>query len=414
LTKEPISTLTRNDSLLSGVRVLEICQMVAGPFCSRLLADLGAEVIKIEPTGIGDAARRREPFLGGQPHPEQSGLFLCLNTGKKGITLDLTTVTGRKILGELAKTADILVQDNVPQRAMELGLAYGELSHINPSLIVVSVTPFGQTGAYRNYKAYHLNTFHSGSEGFLTPGWAKAEYAARPPLRAGRYVGDYESGISSAIATLAALFWQRISGSGQHVDISKQEGLIYLNQTDIFPYPMYGLVANRSTRIMSFGGIIECKDGYVQLGLYEEHQWHALVKLMGNPEWARQEKFQDFKSRAKHGAELNGLISEWMKDHTKQEIFHQGQASGVPVAPYNTTKEVVESKQLAAREFFVEIDHPVAGAFMYPTVPFRFSKSPHTSGLPAPCLGQHNYEIYSERLGYSEEDVTKLAEAGVI
>lgn len=409
-----MSKLATGKKTLSGVKVLEVCQMVAGPFCARLMADMGAEVIKIEPPKLGDAARRREPFLGGQPHPERSGLFLCVNTGKLGITLDLETQTGKNIFESLVKSADILIEDKSPDEAVALGLGFEELSAINPKLIVTSITPFGKTGPYRNYKAYPLNTFHAGSEGYLTPGIARPEFATRPPLKAGTYVGEYESAVSSSIATMAALFWQRASGQGQHIDISKQEALVYLNQTDIFPYPLWGLVASRSTRVMSFGGIIECKDGHIQLGLYEEHQWHALVRLMGNPDWAAQEKFQDYKSRARHGTELNGLISQWAKNHNKQELYHSGQAVGVPLAPYNTTKEVVESRQLAARDFFVEITHPVAGTFKYPTVPFRFSKSPHTSGIPAPCLGQHNREILCGRLGYDEAELAKLAEAGVI
>ncbi len=402
------------DRALLGVKVLEVCQMVAGPFCSRLLADMGAEVIKIEPPGLGDPARRREPFYGGKPHPERSGLFLCLNTGKLGITLDLATSTGKKLFKELIKGVDILIQDKVPQEAQEAGLCYEDLSLINPGLIMCSITTFGQTGDYRNYKAYPINTFHSGSEGYLTPGWAKAEFADRPPLMTGRYVGEYEGGVGSAVAILGALFWQRTSGRGQHIDVSKQEVLMHLNQTDLLSYPAFGLVANRSNRIMSFGGIMQCKDGHVQLGIYEEHQWQALVKLMGNPEWATDERWMDRKSRSNHTAELNKLVSGWMAHQTRQEVYHRGQAAGVPIAPYNTTKEVVESGQFVAREFFVEIDHPATGAVKYPTVPYRFSRSSNTSGVPAPCLGQHNQEIYCGRLGLSTEEIAGLARAGII
>lgn len=408
MTKNPI-----DKKALSGVKVLEVCQMVAGPYCSRLLADLGAEVIKVEPKQ-GEPARRRGPFLGGMPHPEKSGLFLCLNSGKMGITLDLTTLTGRKILGELVKKTDVVIQDNVPQEAARIGLAYQDLSSINPRAVVVSITTFGQTGDYRNFKTYHLNTFHSGSEGYLTPGWAPAEYATRPPLQAGRYVGDYESGVSAAIATVAALLWQRTTGKGQHVDVSKQETLMHLNQTDMFPYPLYGIVATRSTRMMGFGGIMRCKDGHVQVGLYEEHQWQALIRLMGNPEWALADRFKGKEARAKNCKELNSLIGEWVKDQYKQEIYHKAQALGVPIAPYNSTKEVVENKQMESRGFFVEISHPEAGTFKYPGVPYRFSGTPYAPGSPAPVLGQHNREVYCNRLGFSEEELKGFARAGII
>lgn len=399
---------------LAGATVLEYCQLVAGPYCTKLLADLGAEVIKIEKPGVGDEARKRAPFLNDIPDPERSGLFLYLNTNKLGITLDVENPAARKVLMELVKECDVLVEDTPPQTMKRLELDYQALKAINPKLIMTSIAPFGQTGPYSNYKAYHLNTFHSGGEGYLTPAWMGTRYLHRPPLNEGKYVGEYESGISAAVATLGALYYQRVSGLGQSIDISKQQSLIALNPRELACYPNDGWMASRATRTLRFGGIIPCKDGYMELDLYEEHEWQGLVALMDNPEWTKDERFKDRLSRAKHGLELNQLIGEWMKQHTKEEIYHKGQALGCPVAPYNTTQEVVDSRQMEARGFFVEIDHLEAGKSKYPSAPYKFSRTPWKAGRPAPLLGQHNEEVYCQRLGYSKQKLVKLRETGVI
>lgn len=403
-----------SDKALTGIRILEYCQMVAGPYCSKLLADLGAEVIKIEKPGIGDEARERGPFLNDTPHPEHSGLFLYLNTNKLGITLDIENPEGNKIFMELVKESNALIEDASPQMIESLGLEYDVLKKINPKLIITSITPFGRTGPYSNYKAYHLNTFHSGGEGYLTPAWMGSAYLHRPPLNEGKYVGEYESGISAAVATLGALYCQMTSGTGQSIDISKQQALLALNLAEILRYPNDGWMASRATRTLRFGGILPCKDGYVELDIYEEHEWQGLVALMDTPEWTKEENFKDRISRAKHGLELNQLIGEWMKHHTKEEIHHRGQAVGCPIAPYNTTKEVVDSEQMNLRDFFVEIDHPEAGKFKYPSAPYKFSKTPWKADRHTPLLGQHNEEIYCKRLGYSKQELIKLKEDGII
>jgi crotonobetainyl-CoA:carnitine CoA-transferase CaiB-like acyl-CoA transferase len=401
------------DKALSSVRVLEYCHLVAGPYCSKLLADLGAEVVKIEQPGVADPARRRGPFLNDMPHPERSGLFLYLNTNKLGVTLNLADQRGKNIFLKLVEAVDILIEDQHPGFWSGLGLGYEQLRQINTRLVMTSITPFGQTGPYRDFKCYPLNLFHAGGEGYLTPGWGGYE-PDRPPLRAGRYVGDYESGLSAAVAALGAFYWQQATGQGQHVDVSQQQSLMALNPGEIRYYPNLGAVASRATRTLSFGGILPCKDGYVELSIYEEHQWQALLKLMGEPEWAKQDKFKDRLSRSQNNAELNLLLAEWMKQHTKEELYHSGQALGVPIAPYNNTREVVASSQLSHRAFFVEIEHPETAKTRYPSAPYKFSRTPWRAERPAPLLGQHNEEIYGQRLGFSRQEIARLRQAGVI
>ena len=253
---------------LGHIRILDCSQFVAGPYCAKLLADLGAEVIKVEPPG-GDVARRRGPFWHDVPSAETSGLFLYLNTGKLGVTLDLGKASGRDILRRLAGEAGILVEDFPPGTLEGWGLGYESLCQNNHSLIMTSITPFGQSGPYCDYKAYYLNSFHSGGEGYLTPGWAP-EFIERPPLRVGNYVGEYVSGLSAAVATLSALYRQRATGVGQHIDISKQEALIALNPSELNMYPNYGLVASRASRVLRFGGLLPCRDGYIEVSIYGE------------------------------------------------------------------------------------------------------------------------------------------------
>jgi len=404
-----------SDSALAGVKVIEYCDMVSGPYCAKLMADLGAEVIKIEKPGTGDEARRRGPFLNDIPHPERSGLFLYLNTSKLGITLNPGTPTGKKIFTGLVKDAHILIEDTTPGTMEQLGLGYEDLKKINPSLIMTSITPYGQTGPYRGYKAYHLNTYHMSGQAYFSysiPASVKEGQAIKPPVRGGGYVGDYDAGLSAAVATMAALYQQGLSGIGQHIDVSKEDALISLDRVDI------GTFANDpeagSRRHGMLGGLVPCKDGYVVITAPQQHQWEALVKLMGNPEWALGEKTKDEFARSENAPELQPLIEEWMRQHTREEIYHQGQSFSCPIGPVNSAADVWDSPQYQERKFFVEIDHPEAGKLSYPSTSYKLSESPWQASRAAPLLGEHNEEIYCQRLGYTRDDLVRMKAAGVI
>ena len=399
-------------SALAGVKVLELCQMVAGPYTTKLLADLGAEVIKIETPDEGDPARNRGPFANDIPHQERSGLFLYLNTNKLGITLNVERRGARELLDKLIAQSDILVEDHAPNRREELNLDYRMLQHINPKLIMCSITPFGQKGPYANYKAYHLNTYHSGGEGYSTPGGTSL--LERPPLKVGKFTGDYLSGLGSAIAILGALYWQRITGKGQHIDVSKQRVLMSLDAIELCRYPNDGYMTTRLTRGYRLAGVFPCKDGYIQFATQQEKDWWAFVKLMGDPEWAKEERFRDLAGREKHATEIKEKISSWMMQHTREELYRIARETGAVLAPYYTLDEVAESLQSAVRSFYVELEHPVAGSFKYPSAPYKLSQTPWSAHRPAPTLGQHNEQIYCQRLGYSRSDLTKLRQAGII
>ena len=399
-------------SALAGVKVLELCQMVAGPYTTKLLADLGAEVIKMETPDEGDPARNRGPFANDIPHQERSGLFLYLNTNKLGITLNVERRGARELLDKLIAQSDILVEDHAPNRREELNLDYRMLQHINPKLIMCSITPFGQKGPYANYKAYHLNTYHSGGEGYSTPGGTSL--LERPPLKVGKFTGDYLSGLGSAIAILGALYWQRITGKGQHIDVSKQRVLMSLDAIELCRYPNDGYMTTRLTRGYRLAGVFPCKDGYIQFATQQEKDWWAFVKLLGDPEWAKEERFRDLAGREKHATEIKEKISSCLMQHTREELYSKARETGAVLAPYYTLGEVAKSTQSAVRSFYVELEHPVAGSFKYPSAPYKLSQTPWSAHRPAPTLGQHNEQIYCQRLGYSRSDLTKLRQASII
>lgn len=397
---------------LSGVKVLELCNTPTGAFCSKLFADLGAEVIKVEEPGCGDKARTRGPFVGDIPDEERSCLFLYVNTNKMSVTLDVTTRAGKKIFENLATQADILVEDNPPRVMKSLGLDYNSLKATNPQLIMTSVTPFGVTGPYRNYKSYTLNSYQSGGDGYLLQ--SGPAYNDRPPVKAGGYAGDFQAAVFAAGATMAALFARAAVGSGQHVDCSKQEALMTLNRFVIGRYANDGVVENRGSRQYDAGGIYQVKDGYIMMMPMEEHQWQGVVHMMGEPAWAADPRFTTRAERGKYRDEINDHINKWMKEHTRDEVYQMGQANKVPTGPFCSPKEVLQSEQLNSRGFFTEFAHPVAGRVTMPSGFFKMSKTPFAVESPPPLLGEHNASILGERLGYSAEDLVKLRDAGVI
>jgi crotonobetainyl-CoA:carnitine CoA-transferase CaiB-like acyl-CoA transferase len=387
--------------------------MISGPFCTKIMADLGAEVIKIESPEGGDPARRMPPFPGDKPHPEKSGLFLYLNTNKQGITLDAETPEGKQIFLKLVKTVDILVEDSPPGHMDQMGLGYKDLSAINKGLIVVSITPFGLTGPYRHYKGRALNISHVSGQAYLLP--FLSPHSERPPVKAGGHTSDYDPGLVAVVAVLAALYWKGISGRGQHIDMSKQQALISMQRVESVTYANDRIVMTRTGNKMRMpGGILPCKDGHIVVITPEDHQWNALMTLIGNPEWSREPWCRDLEARARHADAINKLLIEWTTRHTKEEIFRKGQALSCPVSPCQSAEDLVNSEQLKTRGFFAHVDHPILGPLKIPTAASRFSESPWRFERPAPLLGGSNEDIYCKRLGYTKEELEKLKSGGII
>lgn len=397
---------------LGHLRVLELCSLVCGPYCTKLLADLGAEVIKVEPPGNGDEARRRGPFLKDAADAELSGLFLYLNTNKLGVTLNVGTSTGRKILRQLVEEADVFVEDNPPAFMEELGLTCKEVRALNPGLVMTSITPFGQTGPYRDYKAHELNVYHAGGEGYMMP--IESPYPDREPVKGGGLVGDCMCGLSASLATLAAVYRARATGLGQHVDVSRQDVLMTMVGLEVAMYTYSGTVRTRHHRKTLMAVPLECRDGYIMVSSFADRDWQNMARFMGRASWAEDERYGNIMGRWQHADELNPFVEEWAAGYHKEDLFHRLQAQSIAAAPVNTAEDIVKSPQLQARGFLAEIDHARAGKLRYPAPSYRLSRTPFSTERAAPLLGQHNELVYCDRLGYTRDELVVMAEAGVI
>jgi crotonobetainyl-CoA:carnitine CoA-transferase CaiB-like acyl-CoA transferase len=376
---------------LQGIRVVECGGMVAAAYAAKLLADLGADVIKVEPPD-GDRARRRGPFPGGKPDPEKSGLFLYLNANKRGVTLDLSSRQGRAALMRLVGSADLLIHNFAPPEMDALGFDYQAFAQANPKLVMTSITPFGLCGPRRNEAASDLTLWNAGGIANLNGGGHDAPDL--PPLKAFGQQSEFQGGLNGAIASLAALFARLRGGGGQHVSISIQESLAAILELTFEYWPYMGLVASRLGRKPIHPlDFFECRDGWIFVCCVEEHQWKALVDLMGNPEWAAIELFDTRLSRAENWDALKPMMQEWVAEQSVQELYRLGQARRIPLAPVSSMGDLFASEHLRARGFFAVIDHPAAGRLQYPGAPYKLSASPWELRTPAPTLGQHNAEV---------------------
>jgi crotonobetainyl-CoA:carnitine CoA-transferase CaiB-like acyl-CoA transferase len=401
------------EQALSGLKVVELGEFISAPYCTKMMADLGAEVIKVEAPGSGDESRKYGPFPDDIPHMEKSGLFLYLNSNKLGITLNLRTTAGRDILLALLKEADILVENNAPQLMKDLAIDYAVLKEKTPRLIMTSITPYGQTGPYKDFKGYDLNSqvLAGQGRGLGSP--------YREPLTFQPSQGHYQGAINGAAATMIALFSRDATGIGQHVDISEMQSIASLQGgAAMATFKFMDLEVSRSGHrgqdIMWPYGVFPCKDGNFAIITLEFEHWKKFAKAIGSPKWATDPKYTDIYSMALDADVLEANLINWMMDHTKQEIAKICFENELPFQPVNNMKDLSESEQLEARNFFVEINHPEAGTYKYPGAPAKLSKTPWRLDRHAPLLGEHNESIYCQRLGHSPEELQKMRNDGVI
>ncbi len=398
---------------LANVKVIEFSDFISGPYCGKLLSNMGAQVIKVEKPGIGDSARRYGPFSLNLPHPEKSGLFLFLNTNKSGITLNVASPAGLKIFKELLKWADILIEDHSVKEINQLGLNYAEVKKINPSLIMTSITPFGQTGPFKDYKGNDLIAAHAGTEGFGNPDEGVKDPAAMPPLKVPNHAADFMCGLTAAACTLGALLGRKNGGRGQHIDLSKQEAVASITRQQLAYYSVMEETPSREFGRKKFGGFLyPCQDGYVVIWIGPHY--HLVVKMMGDPDWSKEEMFANPLMRNNYIVELNQLITAWTMEHTAEEINALALEHGVPCSLVRSVKDLVADEQLAFRNFWQEIDHPVAGRLKYPGAPFKLSATPGIIERPAPLLGEHNEMVYGNMLKYTREQLVRLQKDRVI
>lgn len=395
------------------LKVVELADFVAGPYCGKQLADFGAEVIKVEPPIHGDSARRQGPFKDDVEDLEASGTFLYLNTNKLGVTLDIEAEEGRALFLKLIEDADVLIEDRMPGEMAKLGLGYEDLKAVNPRLIYCSITPWGQTGPYKDFKARPLNTYHASGQAYLLPMWAINLDV--PPCKGPGYIGEYDGGMAAATAILAALFWRDANGgSGQHVDISKQRAMMHLERSQLRRYVDDGVSPNRTGKGRLLESLVPCKDNqFAVVILSSQKQWEGLWRAMGEPEWGLQPPFDTQQGRSDHYAELRAKLAEWSVTQTMEELFHKVQKEGSAAAPILDAAGVFRLEQFRGRNHFVEVEHPVAGKLEHIAQPVKPTGLEREAPRPAPLLGQHNDAVLG-RLGLAGDELERLQSAHVV
>jgi len=395
---------------LSGRRILDLADEKAS-FCSKLLADMGAEVFKIERPG-GDTSRTVGPFWGNRLHPEKSLSFWYHNTGKLGITLNLDSEEGQQIFRRLAQNADVVVESFPPGYLDKLGAGYQALSELNPGLIMASVTGFGQDGPHREYHSCDIVASATGGQ------MSVCGAPDTPPLKPYGQQPYYLSSLFAATGILLALRQRKQSGQGQHIDISMQEAVAATLEHVMVRYFYEGTVSRRqgSRHWNDSFCTLPCKDGHILLS--PSMEWDTLVDLLDNEGLAadlKEEKWRDEAYRAQHFDYIIQALQRWTSNHTTAELFELGQLMRLPWAPVASPANVADSPQLNARNFFVPVAHPEADtSFIYPGAPYKFSRSPWSIPRRAPLIGEHNARIYTDELGLSKEDIDGLAARHVI
>ena len=394
------------DGALSGIKVLDLSEDIAGSFCARLLADYGAEVLKLEPTG-GSALRRLGPFFHDDPHPEKSLPFLVLNLNKKGATLNLTTATGQALFRELARRVDVIVESYAPGYLASFGLGYADLKKLNPALVMTSITPFGQDGPYSQYQGEEIVSYAMGMIMSISG------VQGREPLKHGGYQAQYEGGLFGAGATAMALFQQQTTGQGQQVDVSVTECVASTMMATQTMYPfMGGTAVRRKPSGSMFGHPMPCADGWIIVQTGGGAEWEDIAGLFQAPELL-EPRFADRVQRGQNGEELDRVVINAIQDRSKWDLFPKAAQSRILFGLVQTPLELIRCPQLESRQFYREVEHPVVGKVRVPAVLCNLSATPYQLLAPSPTLGQHNGEIFCQGLGYSPQDLCRLRQLNV-
>jgi crotonobetainyl-CoA:carnitine CoA-transferase CaiB-like acyl-CoA transferase len=400
-------------SALEGMRVVDLTHHIVGPFATKLLADYGADVVKVERPDGGDAARRLGPFFGDVPDDEGSGLFLQLNTNKRSITLNLKHREGREILLQLVGDADVLVESFAPRVMPSLGLDYETLHRANPRLVVASISNFGQSGPYRDYKMSEITAYALGGT------MATTGLPHREPVKLALTVMQIYAGMVCATAVTGAYLGSKWHGTGQHVDLAISH-LMATNQDRALmataAYQYLGAMGQRSggNRVdITPASAYPCADGYVQMFALVQ-SWPAACNLIERPDLIEDPHFAENRTgNAEVKAEFEEIFLEWLSRHGKQEIMERAQSLGYICGAGNAMEDTFGDLQLNSRGFFVEIDHPATGPLRYPGAPAHMSATPWRAGR-APLLGEHTEAVLTERLGYDEDELKRLREEEVV
>ncbi len=393
---------------LDGIKVLDLTQVLFGPFATMLLSDLGAEVVKIERPEVGDIARGNGPVVRGQ-----STYFLSLNRGKKSVTLNLAAEQGRDVLLKLVKHFDVLVENFKPGTMENLGLSYEEVRKHNPAIIYVAGSGFGQDGPYANKPAFDVIVQAMGGILSITG------EEGGPPVRPGVSYGDITAGLFLCVATLAALQERQKSGEGQFVDISMLDCQVTAQENAFVRYLNTGEVpCALGTRhpVMTPFQAFQTSDGYIAVALRGgiKDQWPLFCAAIDRVDIIDDPRFEDGWERTQHYKELEPILTEVMKKKTTREWVTELEQAGIPCGPVNTIEQAAADPQIRARDMIIEVEHPEAGKFKVVNTPFKFSRTSHRAEKASPELGEHTREVLGQVLGMTPREIDDLKNAGVI
>ncbi len=392
---------------LAELRVLDLSDGVAGGYCGKLFADYGADVLKVEPPS-GDPTRRHGPFPDDRPHREAGALWLYLGTNKRSVTLDISQPTGQRLLRRLVEDANVIVESFPPSHLESLGLGFEALRSIKRRIVLVSITPYGQSGPKAGWRATNLTSFASGGQMSLT-----GEPDREPLVNAG-YQAEYQAGLQAFAAAAVAAHQADATEVPQHVDISVQECMASALELYLpwWAYLKRDISKRGGNVLSSMVGVFPTADGHIGLHIMPRN-WPWFARAMGREDLIDDPRFRDNYTRLKHNDELMTIVCAWAAGQKAKEVYRQAGAARVPIAFVHTLADLLESEQLKAREYFQEVEHPLAGRLTYPGPPFRMSEVQWRAGR-APLLGEHNREVYCGELGLSGEELARLRAAGVV
>lgn len=391
--------------VLEGLRVLDFTRVIAGAWCTMYLADMGAEVLKVEAPGTGDVMRLQTPVKNGE-----CGFFIIYNRGKKSITLDLKKEEAKEIVRELVKKCDVLVENFSPGTMKELGLGYEELRPLNPGLVYASISGYGQYGPKADLPSYDVCI--QAMCGLMSMNG----YRGMDPLRIGMSATDFMAGTVAALAIMGALWRRRDTGRGQYIDVSLYDCGLTMLENAVPKYSWTGEVATAlGSRHPSAAphNVYKTADGYIVIITIEDRAFARLCKAMGMPELAEDPRFREVSGRLRNVDELDAIVSSWTGKLRTEDVVRALKAANLAYGVVRNVKEVVEDEHSRARKMIVELRQPRAGPVLVPGCPIHYSESEAGPRGPAPLLGEHTEEILTGLLGYSRERYLELRERGV-
>ena len=398
---------------LEGIRILSVEQFITGPYCTQLLADAGAEVIKVERPGAGDPRRTMGPYLESPEGERVSGGFIEYNRSKKSLTLNMATEAGKEIFRKLAMEVDVVLENLRPGSMKKLGLDYEALSVDNPRLIYAAISGFGQMEEYAGpYQAWPaLDIVAEAMSGVMHI----VGFADRPPTYTIYGLADIYSGLVNAYSIMLALFQREMTGRGQMVDTSMYDSMVSLNERSVALHSLTGEIPVRGTeRVLGPRGAYRAQDGYVALNIPTDQMWARLAGAMEREDLIEDPRCLTGPDRAENDDFVRVVLEGWMATMTQDEAVAHLQAAGVPAGPVQTAEDLFSCPQVAARRMLVDVPHAKMGSVKMARSPARLSGSPEVSPGAPPELGEHNREILGDLLGLPPGEIAALRDAGVI